>query len=498
MFNIVEKNQKLVKWILITITLSFVLWGIGSYIAMGTDDGYVAKIGDKKIYSKDVTNALASLNRTTDDKIQVLFGLINRNLLINNINDQHMRATQNQLQNHILSLPFLQESGEFSLIKYKQFLQEHFLSAKQFEEIVQEQILLEQTSSFFKNSYISSNLFKEKLARLLSKERKVSTYSISPLEFYSKVEVTESEAQTYYRQNIATFNLPQQVRLEYINLKPEDVMKDVKITTEQITSYLSSHKDQVSNGSLNPAKALAILRNKEARIVLKQKSEELSDISFSHPKSLKEAASHFNLTINTSNWVKEGESSGQFANPRVQEVIFNKDSINKRNNSDIIENEDGSYSVYRVMDYKPQKLLNFDEVKDQVYNLVKRNKAMQMAYAKGNNYIELLRNNKLKLKFSNQLQVSLLGGNPQINMDAVSQIFSIKFNQFPSYVGGINSKGEFVIYKVEAEVINDKFVSQNAKILDNLEQENAALYFTIYMNFLHTKYKVEYKTDRLN
>ena len=133
MFNIVEKNQKLVKGIMIFITVTFVLWGIGGYLGSSGDDGYVAKVGSQKIYTTDIDHAIDQ-NPQNTDKMQVLFGLINRQLLINNINDYHMIATKDQLQKQIASIPQFQESNsQFSLQKYQDFLRTQFMSAEQFQ-----------------------------------------------------------------------------------------------------------------------------------------------------------------------------------------------------------------------------------------------------------------------------------------------------------------------------------------------------------------------------
>ena len=155
MFNIVEKNQKLVKGIMIVIIITFVMWGIGSYIGMMGDDGYVAKIGNKKIYSQDIDNVMQQ-NKQFNDKTQVTMALVNRQLLINNANSYHLTATTEQMQKEISSMKMFQESGVFSLKKYQAFLRNNFISADQFQNNVKEQIILNQTIDFFKKSYLKS------------------------------------------------------------------------------------------------------------------------------------------------------------------------------------------------------------------------------------------------------------------------------------------------------------------------------------------------------
>ena len=104
MFNVIENNQKLVKGIMIVVTASFVVWGIGGYLGMAGDDGYLAKVGNQKIYPRDLDQAMQE-NPQNTDKMQVLFGLINRQLLISNIDNYHMIATKSQLQHEIAAIP---------------------------------------------------------------------------------------------------------------------------------------------------------------------------------------------------------------------------------------------------------------------------------------------------------------------------------------------------------------------------------------------------------
>ena len=71
MFNIVEKNQNAVKAVMIIVTASFVFWGLGSYIGMSGDDGYIAKVGDQKIYESNIDNVMQQNKQYTSPDIFV-------------------------------------------------------------------------------------------------------------------------------------------------------------------------------------------------------------------------------------------------------------------------------------------------------------------------------------------------------------------------------------------------------------------------------------------
>lgn len=123
MFHVVEKNKKLVKGIMIAVTATFIFFGIGSYLGMGSisDNDYVAKIGNQKIYPRDIDNFTANASQKLD-KIKVMFGLIDRQLIINNIEDNNLTVTPKQIQDEIIKIPMFQDKNKnFSLTKYQDF-----------------------------------------------------------------------------------------------------------------------------------------------------------------------------------------------------------------------------------------------------------------------------------------------------------------------------------------------------------------------------------------
>ncbi len=247
MFNIVEKHQKLVKGIMITLTATFVVWGVSGYLGMAGDDGYVAKVGSNKLYLQDIDRAMDQNPSQGQDKMQVLFGLINRQLLLNSIDDNHMTVTTKQLQSAIAAIPVFQTDGAFDPKKYEDFLKQRYMTSASFEKDMANQELIQDYLDFFKNSYFSSNAFESKFAEILSRERNVSQYVIDPKQFYSKINPSESDIAAYYQQNIAKFTVPDQVKLQYIQLSTDAIAKTVKVSDDEVSKYIQDHPASVAN-----------------------------------------------------------------------------------------------------------------------------------------------------------------------------------------------------------------------------------------------------------
>ncbi len=296
MFNVVERHQKTVKGILIAITATFVVWGVSGYLDMGSDDGYVAKVGSNKIYTQDVDNAMSQNPSQAQDKMQVLFGLINRQLLINALQDSHMSATTAQLQQAIMAIPMFQTSGKFDVKKYEDYLKQSYSTSAKFEQNVSQQILIEQIVNFFKTSYFASTTFQNKFIALLSRERNVSQYVVDTQQFYSKINVTESDINAYYKQNIVKYTLPDQVKLQYLQVSLDSLATSLKVSDAEIDKYLQDHPNSGSNEQVDVSHILFTVPNgatAEQTAQVKVKAEQVLTQVRANPAKFAELAKQY-------------------------------------------------------------------------------------------------------------------------------------------------------------------------------------------------------------
>lgn len=605
MFRIVEKNQKLVKGIMIVVIATFVMWGIGSYLGMGADDGYVAKVGGSKIYLNDIDNAMQQ-NPENKDKMQVLFGLINRQLLLNNFISYNMVATDMQLQQEIGRIALFQEEGRFNINKYQSFLKQRYMSAKQFQDNVSGQIMINQIANFFKTQYFTANLVNQQFAKLLSRERIVSSYIIKLDQFYDKININEKDINNYYQQNIAKYTIPQQAKFQYIEISKDSIAKKIQLTDKQIDYYISNHRDSlystqvdvshilftvapdaaVSTKNTVKAKALKVLaevranpnnfaqfasrysqdtvsaqkggelgffgkgvmvkpfenvafslkvgqisglvetqfgyhilklnairtnndktvrdmavsqlKQQNATFALQKQLEKLNDITYKQSSSLEPAARAFGVPIQISNWIQQGESFGVFANPKIQQAIFTSDVLKSKNNSEVVDLGNNIYAVYHLESYRPSDRQPLAIVRAQIVNQLKKQQASVLVYKLGQQNITALQQNKLQLNFANSQNISLLGQGNGISSMAVKQIFGVGIASLPAYTGSIDESGNYVIYKINGEIVDSKLDKQSITVIKQLEQENALLDFAAYITYLRSKYPVTYKMDRLN
>ena len=239
------------------------------------------------------------------------------------------------------------------------------------------------------------------------------------------------------------------------------------------------------------------LQKQKATQQLQKMVEQLNEVSYNKPDSLEPAAKLAGLTIQTSDWVNKGAKSGIFASPKLQQAIFSDDVIKSHHNSEVVDNGDGTYILARVTMHTPAKQKSITEVKSQVTDALRAQLASQMASQLGQQDLASLQQGKLKLNFSGDENVTLLGQSKTIDPMAVKQIFAAPTSKFPAYTGALNQAGAFVIYRINSQNINKKLDTQNEQIINQLASQYSMMTLGSYVAALRSQYNVSYKLDRI-
>lgn len=108
----------------------------------------------------------------------------------------------------------------------------------------------------------------------------------------------------------------------------------------------------------------------------------LETLAFEYPNDLEPAAAELDVEVKESDWLTPtGGSDSPLADPAIQRQAFSDDLLTSRENSDLIELEDGRYAVIRVVDYQPPQREAFAEVRERVEQAVIEERASEQARA---------------------------------------------------------------------------------------------------------------------
>lgn len=135
------------------------------------------------------------------------------------------------------------------------------------------------------------------------------------------------------------------------------------------------------------------LSRERARLILKEKVENLSTVVFESP-DLGEPAVRFGLSKQVAGPFGRDHGEGIAANLKVREQAFSEAVLSSGQNSEVIELDEGHYVALRVLRHDPQRQLSLNEAAEKIRNIVSREAARTHAENVAKKSIDELRSGK--------------------------------------------------------------------------------------------------------
>jgi peptidyl-prolyl cis-trans isomerase D len=237
-----EKTQGIFATIiLVLVVVPFALWGINSYFGSGSKIN-VAKAGDIEIsqvkYRRELDRLRGRVEPATLDspqfKQRILDNLIDRALLVHDAEAQGYRFDDARLAQTIRELPYFQRDGRFDSALYEATLRREGMNVHEFENGVREDILVTQVQSGLTESGFVTRSDVATLVRLLAQEREVAYVLISPDALMPQGSISGQELEQYYSSHTDLFQIPEQVRVEYLRFSAGELNTGSQPTDEEL------------------------------------------------------------------------------------------------------------------------------------------------------------------------------------------------------------------------------------------------------------------------
>ena len=237
-----EKTQGIfATFILVLVVVPFALWGINSYFDSGSKIN-VAKAGNIEIsqvkYRRELDRLRGRVEPATLDnpqfKQRVLDSLIDRTLLVHDAEAQGYRFDDARLAQTIRELPYFQRDGRFDSALYEATLRGEGMNVHEFENNVREESLLMQVQTGLSESGFVTPSEVAALTRLLAQEREAAYVLINPDAMMPQGPVSGQEIEQYYSSHAELFQIPEQVRVEYLRFSAGEMNTGVQPTDEEL------------------------------------------------------------------------------------------------------------------------------------------------------------------------------------------------------------------------------------------------------------------------
>ncbi len=395
MFDFVYRKKRVVQVILALITLPFAFFGVDYYFRGGGAASEVARVGSETISQNDFANALRDqqdrmrqsqgkdYDPTVFDNPEVRYSmleqLIGQRVLDAQVRRDNLRVSDAQLAQFIGDLPPFQEDGKFSRSRYEQLLQSQGMTPLMFEQRVRQELTLAPLQEPIANGNITAMSNVERYLGLLEQKREVAVATVAADTFLKQVKVDDAAVKAFYDANQGAFQIPDEVKIEYLALTPESQIGKVKVEQEEVRKQYDANVKQYTKPEERQASHILIAVKPDAsdadKAAAKQKAEALAVQARKTPAKFAELAKQNSQDPGSA---AQGGDLSSFARDGSMVKPF-EDAVFSANQGDIVGpvQTDFGWHVIRITAVKPGKTQSLDEAKAQIEQDLKRQKSTQ-------------------------------------------------------------------------------------------------------------------------
>ncbi|MES9823031.1 MAG: SurA N-terminal domain-containing protein [Candidatus Thiodiazotropha endolucinida] len=275
-----DKAQGWIAWaIVILISIPFALWGIQSYLGVGSEP-IAATVNGAEINERTLDNQYQRFRQQLREQLgaayrpemfddarmrkEVLNRLIRDELVQQTSNRMGLRAGSNMIQASILSMPTFQKDGRYDQQTYVRALRLQGLSPAGFEDRVRRALVAEQLSqAVHAGSFVTPKELNES-QRLLKQTRELSYFVVPASDFKLSDELSDDEIKAYFEANQSAFISPEKVKVEYILLDTGTAGGTIDVDEDRLRGYYENNQDEFGLPEQRQASHILILAAADA------------------------------------------------------------------------------------------------------------------------------------------------------------------------------------------------------------------------------------------
>ena len=390
MFDLVQRNKRIIQIVLAIVLLPFAFFGVDSYFRDSATGQTVAKVGDTEISEQEFQQALRerqeqlremsggridpSLLDSTELRVSVVETLIRRRVLLHHALRSGMTVNLDNIRAYIQQAPAFQgEDGKFSLARYEQILKGRNETAGMFENRVRQELLLGQLAEAYSATSVVPRTVAERVLRITEQQREISSALIPAQKFMQAVKLEEDAAKKYYDAHQDEFRVPEQVRVEYVTLSIDSMLPQIQVDPAEVKKYYDEHQRQFGVPEQRQASHILIAVDKSADAPAKQKAQAQAEQIYNdvkkNPASFADLAKKYSQDPGSA---ANGGDLGSFARGSMLKAF--DDAVFNMKAGDIsppVESEYG-YHIIRVTGITPGQARSLEQTRPEIEKELKK------------------------------------------------------------------------------------------------------------------------------
>ncbi|AMB87816.1 peptidylprolyl isomerase [Pseudomonas agarici] len=299
-----------------------------------------------------------------------LKGLIDRKLLLQGAEKSKFAFSEAALDQVILMTPEFQVDGQFSADRFDQVTRQLGYSRLQFREMLTQEMLIGQVRAGLAGSGFVTDAQVLAFARLEKQTRDFSSLSIKSDP--SIVKLSDDEVKAYYDKHAKEFMTPDQVLVDYLELKKSSFFDQVSVKDEDLQA---SYRKETANLS-EQRRAAHILIEVNDKVTDAQAKAKIEEIQQRQAKGENFAALAKEFSQDPGSASNGGDLG--FAGPGVYDPAFEKAlyALNKDQVSGPVRSEFG-YHLIKLLGVEAPEVPTFASLKDKLTRELKAQQVEQ-------------------------------------------------------------------------------------------------------------------------
>lgn len=385
--NIRDNSQGwIAKTIIGVIVVLMALTGFDAIIQSTSNSQNAADVNGEKITQSSLNAAVDMQRRQLiqqfgkdfdasllDDKLlrqASLDSLVDRTLLLQGAKEAGMGFSDASLDQLILQTPAFQVDGKFNAARFDQILQQQGMGRMEFRERLKQDVLVSQLQASLAASNFVTDAELENFVRLDKQTRDFASQTIH-IDTKS-VDVSDDELKAYYDEHKDQYMSPEQVVVEYVELRKESFFAQAEASDEELQAL---YQKEIANLA-EQRRAAHILLEVNDKLSDEQAKAKLAEVA----ERLKQGEDFAKLAEEVSQDPGSASNGGDlgFAGPGVYDPEFEKSlyALKKDEVSAPVRSSFG-WHLIKLLDVQAPEVPSFDSLKAKLEREVKAQQVEQ-------------------------------------------------------------------------------------------------------------------------
>lgn len=391
MFDFIRTHQRLMQFVLLLFIFpSFAFFGLEGYTRFNEGNNAIAKVAGTSITQQEFDAAQReqmerirqmfggqfdpAMLDTPEARQGVLDGLIAQRVIAAEATSNRLSVSDQALQQTILGIPgIIGPDGKFDAERYKSLLAAQGMTPAVYEARLRQDLTMQQVSGSVQDTAFAPKTVASRLSDLNDQERTVQEAVFRTGDYASQVKVTDEMLKAYYDKHAKQFEVPEQVKAEYVVLNSDAVAAQISVSDADIKAYYDQNAARYSEEEQRRASHILIKADKSASEADKAAAKEKAEKLLAQVR--KNPADFAKLAKENSQDPGSAERGGDldFFGKGMMVKSFEDAAFKLKQGeiSDVVESDFG-YHIIQLTAVKPAVVKPLDEVKSQIAADIKK------------------------------------------------------------------------------------------------------------------------------